>query len=323
MKKGVAILGVVLILLGMTLTACGGSEKTQTTLPVSDNALFKESPADDGVFRVLMIGNSLCYYFADELYGMLATAGVKAEVYFVYYSGCSIKQHWTWLNDGSANYQFNRVDSNGRQTYEGYTLETCIRHQNWDVVTLQQAVWMDQAGDHQKVKEGTLPYAKNLFDYLRERFPQARFLWHETWAFQVGFTPLGEDPDKVAPNRKVKSVEEQNVYYEAIRAVGEAVCAENGVDIIPTGDAWQLARKDPLIGDVLCARLGVNGNLGDYGHDGDIGGGQYLNACVWFEILTGDSCVGNTFRPSQYELAEEKIQTLQKCAHQAVQDLQK
>ena len=60
---------------------------------------------------------------------------------------------------------------------------------------------------------------------------------------------------------------------------------------------------------------------GDYGHDGDIGGGQYLNACVWYEILTGNSCVGNTFRPS-YELSEEKIAVLQAAAHQAVAEQQ-
>ena len=77
--------------------------------------------------------------------------------------------------------------------------------------------------------------------------------------------------------------------------------------------------KSELIGTTLCARLGVRGDEGDYGHDGDIGGGQYLNACVWFEILTGESCLGNTFRPS-YELSEEKIAILQAAAHQAVAD---
>lgn len=67
----------------------------------------------------------------------------------------------------------------------------------------------------------------------------------------------------------------------------------------------------------MTARLGVNGNLGDMYHDGDIGGGQYLTASVWFEILTGRSCIGNTYRPD-YELSEEKIAALQQAAHEAV-----
>jgi hypothetical protein len=38
---------------------------------------------------------------------------------------------------------------------------------------------------------------------------------------------------------------------------------------------------------------------------------------VWFEILTGQSPVGNTYVPS-YDLSKEKIEILQKIAHEAV-----
>ena len=93
------------------------------------------------------------------------------------------------------------------------------------------------------------------------------------------------------------------------------VCERFGLDRIPSGDAWQHARNDSAVGDVLC---GKNGNLqGDFYHDGDIGGGRYLNACVWFEVLTQKSCLENTWRPD-YELSEEKIAALQKAAHRAV-----
>ena len=74
----------------------------------------------------------------------------------------------------------------------------------------------------------------------------------------------------------------------------------------------------PLIGQTLCARKGVNQDKGDCNHDGDIGGGQYLNGCVWFEVLTGQSCIGNSWRPDTYELPEEKIVVLQQVAHDSV-----
>jgi hypothetical protein len=51
-----------------------------------------------------------------------------------------------------------------------------------------------------------------------------------------------------------------------------------------------------------------------------VGGGQYLNACVWFEVITGKSCVGNSFRPD-YALSAEKVEVLQQAAHQAVEDM--
>ena len=88
-------------------------------------------------------------------------------------------------------------------------------------------------------------------------------------------------------------------------------CEAHGLGRIPGGDAWTLARADARVGDTLC--------LADCEHDGDLGGGQYLNACVWFETLFGRSCVGNSFRPA-YALSEEKISALQSAAHRAVAD---
>jgi hypothetical protein len=89
------------------------------------------------------------------------------------------------------------------------------------------------------------------------------------------------------------------------------------VTSLPIAAAWQLAReRDWEIGDGL---MGVAGNYyGDYLHDGDTGGGQYLNGCIYFEVLTGISCVGNTWRPTAYALSEDMITFLQNVAHDTV-----
>ena len=42
---------------------------------------------------------------------------------------------------------------------------------------------------------------------------------------------------------------------------------------VNTGDAWHIVRQGGY--DNMCARIGINNDLGDYSHDGDIGGGQY------------------------------------------------
>jgi hypothetical protein len=57
-----------------------------------------------------------------------------------------------------------------------------------------------------------------------------------------------------------------------------------------------------------------------------VGGGQYLNACVWFEVLTKQSCMGNPFVPSYYcqddgktyTLTDKQLYALQKAATTAV-----
>jgi len=67
-------------------------------------------------------------------------------------------------------------------------------------------------------------------------------------------------------------------------------------------------------------------NIKDLSHDGDMGGGQYLNACVWFEVLTHKSVLDNSFVPSYfhkpsgvtYTLTDQQIQKLKTAAHDAV-----
>ena len=99
--------------------------------------------------------------------------------------------------------------------------------------------------------------------------------------------------------------------------------------------------------DYLCCRLGKsNGdvaNAGDGYHDGDIGGGQLLNACVWFEIITGKSVIGNGYIPNYattatlsadlasklhlektakgYALTPEFVAQIQAAAHKAVAEM--
>ena len=101
----------------------------------------------------------------------------------------------------------------------------------------------------------------------------------------------------------------QTKQYHNIQQVSWELCRENDVPMIPAGDAWQIARNDATVGDDLCKD--------DKAHDGEEGGGQYLNACVFFEVLFGKSCVGSTWRPT-YALPEEKIPGLQQAAHEAV-----
>ena len=133
-------------------------------------------------------------------------------------------------------------------------------------------------------------------------------LWQENGAFQKGYNKAFT----------IETTQQQAEDTRHFREFAKAVSERYQVDWIPKGEASQIYRELPDAVDDLCARLAINNGEGDYYHDGDIGGGQYLTACVWFEMLTGQSCIGNTWRPD-YTLAEEKIQVLQQCAHQAVE----
>ena len=141
--------------------------------------------------------------------------------------------------------------------------------------------------------------ADNLFDHFESLHPDAKLYWHNTWAYQVGYS------------EKIATPADQILRQNNINDVSQLVADRNSVDQIPAGQAWAIARR--TVGDDLCKS--------DMLHDGDVGGGQYLNACIWFEVLTGKSCIGNTWRPTDYRLDEEKIIGLQKAAHQAVAEM--
>lgn len=303
-KKALSLILTFLLVIGC-FSACGNTDKTDST--ENKNIYQKSNPADDSELNILMIGSSSCYYYTDELYGMLKATGIEARVANIYYSGCPLEKHWLWWKEDQRNYDFFVLDSSGRTEQNAVGLNDCLEQYNWDYITLQESGSNVRKQALEEVLTQTATYRSELTNYLKEQFPQSRFGWHQTWAYQIGYNRSGY---------KVDSLDVQQKHYEKMKAFSEAVAKENVLELIPSGTAWQIARANPVIGDTLNNKMANT----DYYHDGDVGGGQYLNACVWFERITGQSCIGNTFRPS-YQLPEEKIAVLQQSAHEAVQGL--
>ena len=284
------------------VTTTKKQEQKETKEETEEEKILQEyDPAEDDVINVLMIGHSFCYYYVEELYGIAKAAGVNMKVCNVYYSGCSLKQHWTWWKNNEANYQYFETDGSGRRKYENYTLAMCIRQENWDVISFQRG-----SKDYPSAsKETTYRHLGDLLDYVKGQFPQSQYYWHHTWSYQVGYDRNGF---------KMESAEQQAQSSADKKVISLEISRDFNLTLIPSGDAWQYARQDSRVGDILCNR----GSKSDNYHDGDEGGGQYLNACVWFETITGQSCIGNTWRPENYKLSESMITALQQAAHRAV-----
>lgn len=296
------------------------TEEATTEAQVTESTGI-ERPSKE-VKKVLMVGNSFCYYYVEELYGIAKAAGHEDFVVAnLYESGCPVADHWMWfLSNKSDMYQFYVTDKSGRNKIDSVTsLKDALAYDEWDVITYQQHFNPERALDYDKALKDTSTYAKNLFNRTRKDYPNATLYWHQTWAYEVGYAMPEKyvEGEPVPKDISIPDVETQTKSYETIKKVSQKVAKQNGVNLIPSGDAWQIARADARVGDTMCKRTGKNGNLGDYYHDGDLGGGQYLNACVWYEVLFGESCIGNKWRPS-YNLSEEKILALQEAAHAAV-----
>ncbi len=278
---------------------------------------------NSSVMNVLMIGNSYCYYYVEELYEMAKAAGIDMRVCNVYAGGCPLEKHYTWWKKGESHYQYFETFNSNQIKAEPVDLEWCLRQRDWDVISLQLGGDTMRKYTADQVLELTRGYRTALYGYLKERFPKARFFFHQTWTYEIGHTK----PDGFV----MKDLAQQIAHTENVRQMGRGICREDRVDCINTGDAWELYRAfcdEKGIPHNLCARLGTGNPLhsGDGTHDGDVGGGQYLNACVWYEILTGLDCRENPYVPvyfyegKEYGLNEGvHVTDLQNAAHRAVE----
>lgn len=260
-------------------------------------------PEKGAVCRVLMIGNSFCWLYAEELYGMAKSIGIEARIVSVVAAACTLQKHWTWLKSGEKNYIVQIVDREGSRRLEGMGLEDSLALDDWDVISYQDGEHYYRLGGLSEAERHTEPYLGDLVDFVRSRYPAAAHCFHQVWAYQVGYNRPEKSPFRV-PDR-----ETQLCMHRDLRSIGCKVCRAHGLFRVPSGEAWELVRQDAQVGDTLC--------MPDCEHDGESEGGRYLNACVWFETLFGISCLGNAYRPV-YPLEEERIAALQRAAHTAV-----
>lgn len=265
--------------------------------------------------RVLTIGNSFSND-ATRLLAGLAQAGGHTLVHQpMAVGGASMEVHWKKI-------QANEKDpKDPAGLYGTLALGETLEKGDWDVVTIQQA----------SIKSHDVatfrPFAAQLRDYVRKRAPRAELLIHQTWAYRV------DDPRFTQPKGEPSTRE---AMYRGLREAYAEVAKELGVRFIPVGDAFHLADGDPAWGYAPDSAFDPakavapalpdqsrslhvgwrwkDGKLGMDGHHASAAG-QYLGACVWYEILFGESVVENGYVPKG--LPPEYAAFLRKTAHRA------
>lgn len=285
------------------------------------------SNTEDDTLYILTAAASNSHYFTDELYGVLAAAGIKAKVCNLMKDSTGINALYNYWKNGEKVFQLIIHDENGKTVIPNMGLDDALAYYNWDVFNMQEGTAPHRTTTPETGTSTTTPQTvaddrrvahTALIAHIRETIPNAKLYYQEIWSYDIGFNKF---------NYQMTSKEQQLRFSASIKEYTDIVCEEFALATIPCGQAWIIARESELA-QKMCARLSVNNGEGDYYHDGDIGGGQYLNACVWFETLTGESCIGNTFRPvykdsagNTYTLSEELITLLQQAAHQAVANM--
>lgn len=248
--------------------------------------------------KILALGNSFSQDATQWLHDIGAAQGVELLVGNLFIGGCSLETHDRNIREDRAEYLYEKTGCQPRYI----SVREALLDEEWDAVTFQQA------SHFSGLYETYQPYLNRISEYVHQVRPGAKQWIHETWAYETDST----HPGFAAYDR------DQQKMFAMLKASYEKAAADIGAQIIPCGDAFQIARSMPDF---------------DYGHggmslnrDGFHAGwtyGRYMLGCVWLERLTGTSCLGNGFVPrweNEGEAEKEKLMRLQQAAHRAVEE---
>lgn len=275
--------------------------------------------------RLLTVGNSFSQNATRFLGNLTKSSGHVLIHHQAVIGGATMAQHW----EKAQAYEQNPEDPRGFYASKR-SLQQELRAEPWDFVTIQQA----SLRSHDVATYR--PYAALLQAYIKKHAPRAELLMHQTWAYRR------DDPRFAVSAPKPGEPATQEEMYQGLTRAYTTIAAELGVRLIPVGNAFHLADTHPIWGyqpdgkfDRQNARppslpdqthslhqgwawkKAADGRL-TLGLDGHHAGtaGEYLGACVFYEVLFGESVVGNGFVPQGLTPADARF--LQETAHQAV-----
>lgn len=282
--------------------------------------------AEGKTVRILTIGNSFSRNATNHL-DDLALAGGHTLIHTpIVVGGASLELH----SGKAIAHAKDPKDKAGLYT-NGRSLVQELKADKWDYVTIQQA----SIKSHDPTTYQ--PHAGRLWELIQKNAPSAKLLVHQTWAYRQ------DDPRFTKPNGKAGEPKTQAEMYEQLTAAYAAIAKELGAKRLPVGDAMYLADTDAKWGfqpgpsfdpkslkrpalpnQKHSLHVGWNWKKGKDGkialsmdgHHANLAG-EYLGACVWYEVLFGESSVGNTYVPKG--LAADYVRFLQETAHQAVE----
>ena len=254
-------------------------------------AFSAQACTSDDTIRVLCIGNSFSWDAVEqELAPLCEAEGQAIVIGNLYYGGCSLEQHYTFLTKDTGAYSFRYIEQGVRTLNEGYSLRQALKLMKWDYISFQQA------SHDSGIQSSYEPYLGDLIDSVRAYQPDAQLCWMQTWSYSQD----AKHPQfpRYQKNQQIMDDSIHNATFALLKRYP-------GLMLIPCGKAITLARQTKL-GDTLC-RDGYHLNY-EYG--------RYTAACVWYELLTGKNCKRNQYMNP--EMTTEQRQLTQQAAHKAM-----
>ncbi len=283
------------------------------------------SAAEPKTVRLLTVGNSFSHNATHHLGDIAKAAGDTLILREDNIGGSSFDIHLKKL----AVWQKDPTSKLGTYT-ESKGLQDDLTEKQWDFITIQQASIKSHDVNTYR------PYAQQLADFIRKHAPSATLIMHQTWEYRV------DDARFSVKEPKPGEPKTQDEMYAGLKNAYDTIAKELNVKLIPVGDAFHLANRDPQWGYKVPAakfdsKSAKDGELPNQTHSLNVGwnwktstdgkkttlsmdghhanmAGEYLGACVWYEVLFGNSVEGNSFVPKGLDATYAKF--LQGVAHQ-------
>lgn len=280
--------------------------------------------ADGGkTVRLFTVGNSFSGNATRFLPGLAKAGGHTLVLRTASVGGASLELHW---RKAEAHEKDPQDPAGLYASKKGLREELAV--EPWDFVTIQQA----SIKSHDI--ETYQPYARRLRDYIKEHAPGAEVLVHQTWAYRVDDPRFSKPPKAGEPGT-------QAAMHAGLTRAYRTLARDLDLRIIPVGDAFHRADTDPTRGfrpdTTFEPNAAMPPALPDQTHSLHVGwrwvekdgspqlqmdghhanaAGEYLGACVFYEVVFDEDVTANTFVPNG--LDAEYAAFLRQTAHATV-----
>ncbi len=244
---------------------------------------------------ILAVGNSFSVDGMQYLYDILKADGAETVVLGnLYISGCTLSTHAGHFSANDPAYKYYKNTAGTWTTTESVRPLTALEERKWDYITLQQA-----SGDSGVAS--TYADMDGILSVVREHCPDAKLVWHMTWAYQ------GNSTHKSFPTYGSDQMTMYNAIVSAVR--GQVLTRPAFAKVIPSGTAVQNLRTS-LYGDKITRD----------GYHLSYDAGRYVAALTWAGALRGTDPEKVLWSPSGYTYSETKLAAIREAAAAALKN---
>ena len=253
---------------------------------------------EDASKKVLTIGNSFAQNASTYATEIAYANGEELTFGYLMFPSCTIDMHYEAAMADRHIFRFKVTTPDNMQgtllkdypTDQKFdqdlpdtaaSIKEALEYTDWDIIVFQQE-------SASACDIGTFGNLGNLIEYVRGICPDADLMFHEVWRWGE----WGEDQ------------------FGLIKSNSETVAAQYGLEIIPSGLAFEYAR-DALGSDTI-----VNENDGNYQHANTYG--MYIAGCAYVGAIFDIEVSPNTFKNHPYVNDNGNVALLTQAANDAV-----